>query len=209
MQKPTHRKFDEDYDDSIGDDDDREEMETVDDKVEVIEEVHEDEDDDAPEVVSSSSLDVQRLRELHDKLGSVVGKGKKNKRLKPKSNNGDTERDKRSNIDADVGLDMSVLENLDADIDELNQELEQQERDGCGSDEESYGEDETDGRFKIDTTSRSMRIGNTEVTMLGSRDQLDSYKISDKALEFEKSVVDAYERKELGGFVKNRKKRKK
>ena len=130
--------------------------------------------------------------------------------MKPKNNNGDTERDKRSNIDADEGLDMSVLENLDADIDELNQELEQQERDGDASDEESYGEDETDGRFKIDATSRrSMRIGNTEVTMLSSRDQLDSYKVSDKALEFEKSIVDAYERKEVGGFVKKRKKRKK
>ena len=205
MQKPKHQKFGEDYDDLLGVEDEEE----ADDQSDILDEVYEDEDD-APEVVDSSSLDVQRLRELHEKLGSVVGKSQKDKKPKSKSKGGDTEKDKRSNIDADVGLDMSVLENLDADIDELNQELEEQERYGDENDEESYDDNETKNRFKIDATSRkSTRIGNTEVTMLNNVDPLESFKVSDKALEFQKSVVDAYERKEVGGFVKNKNKRKK
>ena len=213
FQKPTHRKFgedeDEDYDDAVEDNFEENEDEGASDRDENGKEFDGSEDD-APEVVSSSSLDVQRLRELHEKLGSVVGKSKKTKKSKRKNKDSDESNDKNLNVDADVGLDMSVLENLDADINELNQELEEQEMDRDGVDEEMDENNESGNRFKIDATSRrSTKIGNMEVSILKRGDPLDSFKVSERALEFQKSVVDAYGRKEVGGFVKNKKKRPK
>ena len=167
-----------------------------------------DDDSDAPEMVTSSSVDVQRLRELHEKLSGVTGKGKKAKKSKQKRKNGDDK--KQLGVDANVGLDMSILDNLDQDVEELNQELEEQERAAEEHQEDSDGEDNEGTRFKIDATSRrSTKIDHVEVTILERGDPLGSFKVSEKALEFQKSVVDAYDRKEVGGFVKNRKKRRK
>ena len=157
-------------------------------------------------MVTSSSVDVQRLRELHEKLSGVTGKGKKAKKSKQKRKDDE----KQLGVDANVGLDMSILDNLDEDIEELNQELEEQERAAEEHQEDSDGEDSGGTRFKIDaTSSRSTKIDHMEVTMLERGDPLGSFKVSENALEFQKSVVDAYERKEVGGFVKNRKKRRK
>jgi hypothetical protein len=160
-------------------------------------------DDDAPEVVSSNDAEIQRLRSLHEKLGpSSSKKGKKTKR---KDTAADTT--KSNKVNADEGLDISVLENVDKDIQVMSEapyDDEEEEEELDESEEESEGDLEQSKRFKIDTTRRSQRVKDAEVVTLDNRDPLGSFSLSSSAVDFNRSVKDAYERKTVGSFVKGK-----
>jgi hypothetical protein len=75
--------------------------------------VEDDGDGDLPEVISSHSIEVQKLRELHEKMNTLVPKKKRNKRHRIKD-------DTAPPIDRDKALDDSILQSLedDSEVDE-------------------------------------------------------------------------------------------
>jgi hypothetical protein len=164
------------------------------------------EESDFPEEIKSNSLDLLKLKELHEKVLEPLTKKRRRKQKEEKNQKRlyhiDPQNDAVTTAppDSNVDLDPSILNSLDGEDDEQAQDdIEDEENPPAFSVK------------KIDSkTRRSKRIGDFDVKVLNkagnpNQDLLKNYKISNDVSAFENIRFSGRNRVKFANFLSQKK----
>lgn len=122
-----------------------------------------DNDYDAPEEIGANTVEIQRLRELHEAM--IAPSSRKRSKKKPRA--------EKEKVDENAALDVSLLDGLD-DEDFVDGASEEEEEEEPSSIQRK--------RLKIDKTAKkSKQIGNITVSTLDQDDALSAFINTGKA----------------------------